>query len=202
MAFWAFEGIDGAGKSTLMGLVKTELTRRNQKVIHTREPGGTPLGEELRTLLLRSDGDPPTPRAELLLYEAIRAQHVEKIILPAIQRGDWILCDRFTASTLAFQAGGREMARGPIDWLNDFATRGLEPDLAILLDLDIKKGQERMEGRQKDRFELEKDDFHDRVRNGYLNLAKESPEKWVILDASQSPEVLFESLLPLIERAL
>ncbi|MCB0392699.1 MAG: dTMP kinase, partial [Bdellovibrionales bacterium] len=171
MAFLVFEGIDGAGKSTLMNSLKEELIKKNQEVVVTREPGGTALGEELRQILLKKEGDTPVPRTELLLYEAIRAQHVERVLKPAIEQEKWILCDRFTASTLAFQAGGRQLDRGPIDWLNSYATDGIAPNLFILLDLEPNVGQKRMLGREKDRFELENSDFHHRVRNFYLKLA-------------------------------
>ena len=202
MAFLVFEGIDGAGKSTLIESLKKELVEKNQQVVLTREPGGTPLGEELRKLLLQLDGDSPVPRAELLLYEAIRAQHVEKVIKPALKAKKWVLCDRYTPSTLAFQAGGRNLDRGPIDWLNEYATDKLEPHLVVLLDLAPEDGQERMKNREKDRFEVEALDFHHKVRNHYLEQAKENPQNWLVLDATKSPEVLFHELLEHLEAKL
>ena len=191
MAFWVFEGIDGAGKSTLIQLVKDQLLKENLEVVLTREPGGTALGEELRAILLRTHSEAPLPKTELLLYEAIRSQHVEKVIRPALEKKSWVLCDRYTASTLAFQVGGRKMDRVAVDWLNEFATSSLKPDTTILLDLDTKLGQKRMENRALDRFEQEALDFHQRVRDYYLKLAKENPQNWRVLDAQNTPEDLF-----------
>lgn len=200
MAFLVFEGIDGAGKSTLISSLKQRLIEKKQVVVVTREPGGTPLGEELRQLLLKTEGDTPVPRAELLLYEAIRAQHVECVIKPALQKKQWILCDRYTSSTLAFQAGGRELDEEPILWLNSFATDGVEPNLFILLDLPPSEGQRRMETRKKDRFEIEGEAFHEKVRNYYLKLASEKPDQWLVLNALQEPENLFVQLLQHLEK--
>ncbi|MCB9026688.1 MAG: dTMP kinase [Bdellovibrionaceae bacterium] len=200
MAFLVFEGIDGAGKSTLISSLQQRLLEQKQEVVITREPGGTPLGEALRQLLLKTDGDIPVPRAELLLYEAIRAQHVERVIKPALQKKQWILCDRYTSSTLAFQAGGRELDSQPIQWLNFFATDGVEPNLFILLDLPPTEGQNRMQAREKDRFEIEELSFHERVRNYYLKLASEKPNQWLVLNALQSPQSLFEQLLHHLEK--
>ncbi len=183
MKFLAFEGLDGSGKSTLIQELKSQLTTKGQSVVVTREPGGTPLGDEIRHLLLRTSGDAPVPRAELLLYEAARAQHVERVIRPAIANKSWVLCDRFTASSIAFQAGGRTLARHDIDWLNDFATAHLKPDLWVLLDLSTVEAQERIANRELDRFEREARDFHERVRAGYLALARENADDWLVLNA-------------------
>src|SRR6185312_272345 len=125
----------GAGKSTLISGLTKEIKALGESVLVSREPGGSELGEEIRKLLLRISHDEPVPRAELLLYEAARAQHVEKIIRPALQRGEWVLCDRYSASSIAFQSGGRGLSRDKIDWLNDFATSQLKPALWVLLDL-------------------------------------------------------------------
>ncbi len=183
MKFLAFEGLDGSGKSTLIQELKSQLTTKGQSVVVTREPGGTPLGDEIRHLLLRTSGDAPVPRAELLLYEAARAQHVERVIRPAIANKSWVLCDRFTASSIAFQAGGRTLARHDIDWLNDFATAHVKPDLWVLLDLSTVEAQERIANRELDRFEREARDFHERVRAGYLALARENADDWLVLNA-------------------
>ncbi len=183
MKFLAFEGLDGSGKSTLIQELKSQLTTKGQTVVVTREPGGTPLGDEIRHLLLRTSGDAPVPRAELLLYEAARAQHVERVIRPAIANKSWVLCDRFTASSIAFQAGGRTLARHDIDWLNDFATAHVKPDLWVLLDLSTVEAQERIANRELDRFEREARDFHERVRAGYLALARENADDWLVLNA-------------------
>jgi dTMP kinase len=196
--FIAFEGLDGSGKSTLIGQLKLELTTKgqytDQAVVVTREPGGTVLGDDIRHLLLRTESEAPVARAELLLYIAGRAQHVEKVIRPALLEKKWVLCDRYSASSVAFQAGGRELKRGDIDWLNNFATAGVIPDLWVLLDLTSEEAAKRMTNRDLDRFERESKPFHDRVRNAYLELAR-AGKNWLVLDAALSPEVLREKLL-------
>lgn len=195
MAFIAFEGLDGAGKSTLIQAFAQFLRDHDKECLLTREPGGSPLGEEVRQMLLRVQGDAPVPRAELLLYEAARAQHVDKVIRPALQAGQWILCDRFSASTVAFQNGGRGLPLAPIEWLNAFATDGCGPDLWVLLDLDVATAMRRMAGRELDRFEREKQDFHERVRQSYLNQAHQEPQRWLVLSAAESPQNLLDQLI-------
>ena len=194
MKLIVFEGLDGAGKSTLIEALKTHLEKNRQSVVVTREPGGTVLGEELRHVLLNPKSEAPTPRAELLLYEAIRAQHVERVILPALKSKKWVLCDRFVASSIAFQAGGRSITKEKVEELNEFATEGLKPDLTVLLDLSTQEAQSRMAARDLDRFESEKKDFHERVRASYLEQARENREPWLVLDAKQSREELFVKL--------
>ena len=200
MAFIVFEGLDGSGKTTLMRKLSHALDLRSVKHIITREPGGTPLGDELREIILRKNGDTPCPRAELLLYEAVRAQHVDKKIKPALANNEWVLCDRYTASSVAFQSGGRSLKIPDVEWLNTFATDDLKPHLFVLLDLTVDESEKRRENRQKetnteaDRLESEKRDFHERTRQGYLDQAKKDSERWLVLDASQSPEELFEKL--------
>ncbi len=201
MAFLVFEGIDGAGKSTLLKLLQSDLQDLGCEVIATREPGGTELGEELRQILIRKQGEVPCPRTELLLYMAGRAQHVDKKIRPALQAKKWVLSDRYAASSVAFQAGGREILESEVDALNAFATQALSPDLTVLIDLDIQTAQKRMKDREKDRFEEEKSEFHQRVRQKYLQLA-ENPS-WLVLDANHSPQELYQILVSeLKERAL
>jgi dTMP kinase len=195
MAFIAFEGLDGAGKSTLIQAFARHLQSQDKPYILTREPGGSPLGDEIRELLLRTKGDAPVPRAELLLYQAGRAQHVDKVIRPALDEKKWVLSDRFYASTVAFQNGGRNIPLGPIEWLNDFATDKCSPDLWVLLDLDVPTALSRMQGRELDRFEREAQDFHERVRQSYLSQAKKSAKSWLVLSASDKPEILLEKLL-------
>ena len=170
MAFIVFEGLDGAGKSSLIEGLKQRLLDMQQDFVFTREPGGTPLAEELREIILRNEGEAPCPRAELLLYEAARAQHVNKFIKPSLDENKWVICDRFTASTFAFQKGGRSLNETDIHWLNSFATDGLKADISILLDLPVEVSKQRTNQRveatgvEKDRFELEADDFHQKVR--------------------------------------
>jgi len=205
MKFIVFEGIDGSGKSTLIQHLTQKLDSLEQKITVTREPGGTPLSEEIREMIIRVNGETPSPRTELLLYQAARAQHVDKVIKPSLEKGEWVICDRFTASSLAFQAGGRLLNEANIEWLNDFATNGLAPDLTILLDLSIDQAKKRRSQRynnsdeEEDRFEREKDEFHERVRLHYLKQAENFPQSWVVLDASHSPDELFASLFKIIE---
>jgi len=197
--FIVFEGLDGSGKSTLIQGLSQVLEQQNISFHKTREPGGTLLGEEVRKLLLQVEGDSPVPRAELLLYEAIRAQHVEKLIKPKLAEKSWVLCDRYTASTFAFQAGGRGLTEEDINWLNAFATDQLEPDLWVLVDLPPQECQKRMakrgeQGQEKDRFEQEELSFHEKVRNNYK---KQSTGKsnWLVLDGLKKPDELITELV-------
>ena len=205
MAFLVFEGLDGAGKSTLIDGIKSHLQSLDQAVHLTREPGGTPLGEEIRLQLLRVTGDTPVPRAEMLLYEAARAQHVDRVIRPGLKEGKWILCDRFAPSTVAFQVGGRGLDRKAIDYLNDYATDGLKPDLVVLVDLPVEESLKRMsrreeeKGQEKDRFEREARQFHEGVRASYLRQAEEDPQRWLVLDGMQTPPQLLQTLLSKLE---
>lgn len=176
------------------------LKSQAKSFILTREPGGSPLGDEIRHLLLRTDGDAPVARTELLLYEAARAQHVEKTIKPALANKQWVVCDRYSASSMAFQCGGRKISEAQVQWLNDYATDNLEPDLYILIDLPVEVSRQRQQqrelqlGQEADRLESEKDQFHENVRNYYLKMAKTAPQKWLVLDGQNSPESLFEQL--------
>ncbi len=198
--FLVFEGLDGSGKSTLIQLVSAELRERGLAFALTREPGGTPLAEEIRKLLLRTGHESPVATTELLLYAASRAQHVAKVIKPAIESGTWILCDRFLASSVAFQSFARGLPRPEIDWLNTFAIQGAKPDLTILLDLTVEESFRRQDGRsEKDRMESESKNFHEAVRQGYLAQAKEDPSSWLVLDARETPEVLKTKLVETLE---
>lgn len=201
MAFLAFEGMDGAGKSSLITLLEKELQNRGLRFVKTREPGGTPLAEEIRQMLLKKTGDTPMPRTELLLYEAGRAQHVDQVIKPALKAGHWVLCDRFAASSLAFQCGGRGLPREMVDTFNVFATDGVMPDLNILLDVPVETGLDRMNLRKElDRFESEKKDFHERVRQYYLSEAVRDPAVWHVIDSSKgTPQDSFQVLLQLLK---
>ncbi len=182
-----------------MKSLQEHIEKSGNKVVMTREPGGTELGEKVRELLLSTETEAPTALAELLLYEAIRAQHVELKIQPALNNQEWVLCDRFTASSIAFQAGGRGVDVALIDSLNKIATQNLKPDLWVLLDLSTEEAQRRMEGRELDRFEKEDAEFHERVRQSYLQIAK-APQttdkgEWIILNAEHSPEELHKILV-------
>lgn len=201
MFFLVFEGLDGSGKSSLMNQLQTHLENRSLKFIKTREPGGTALGDQIRQLILSKSDNAPTARTELLLYEASRAQHVDLVIKPALEKKQWVLCDRFSASSIAFQAGGRQISKEQVVWLNNFATDNLEPDLYILLDLSVEESQMRRQkraaelGETEDRIESEAAVFHQRVRDGFLQQAQAQPQNWLVLDAAKKPEELFEILL-------
>lgn len=202
MIFLAFEGLDGSGKSSLMKQLEDHLVSHKIEFIKTREPGGTTVGDQLRNLILdKSIDHPPSPRTELLLYQASRSQHVDLVIRPALSEKKWVLCDRFTASSVAFQASGRNISKADVDWLNHFSTSGIKPDLQILLDLTVEESKKRRLGRgqqsgeSEDRIESEADDFHQRVRQGFLNQTVQNPKEWLVLDASKSPAILFQELL-------
>lgn len=201
MPFIVFEGLDGSGKSSLMAALETELNSKNLPIYRTREPGGTPLGDEIRKLILSTEGPAPTARTELLLYEASRAQHVDQVIRPYLKQNYWVLCDRFAASSIAFQAGGREITQTWVEQLNEFATDGLHPDLTVLLDLSVEESRNRrnyrqsQKGEKEDRIESETDSFHERVRQSFLEQASRSPQKWLVLNAADSPDELLKKLL-------
>lgn len=204
--FLVFEGLDGSGKSSLMQALEKELANRGLAFHHTREPGGTRLGEDLRPLILRKTAPAPVPRAELLMYEADRAQHVEEVIRPKLAAGSWVLSDRYAPSSVAFQAGGRAIAEADVVWLNRFATGGLEPDLTVLLDLSVEQARRRREGREAavglgaDRMESEADAFHDAVRRSYLAQAAADSSRWLVLSAEDTPAALLEKLTAELRR--
>ncbi len=201
MKFIVFEGLDGSGKSSLMNALESHLRARDISLIRTREPGGTELGDEIRELILRTKGQAPTARTELLLYEASRSQHVELVIKPAIKEKKWVLCDRYTASSVAFQAGGREIQTQWVEKLNDFATDFVKPDLTVLLDLTVDESRRRRNqrslsgGDNEDRMESEADTFHTKVRNSFLHQAQQDQSNWLVLNAAETPEKLLSQLL-------
>lgn len=201
MPFIAFEGLDGSGKSTLMKELCLELDARNIKYHLTREPGGTPLGDELRKLIVTTANTAPLPRAELLLYEASRAQLVEEIIKPNLKKGVWVVSDRFAASSIAFQSGGRKIETEDVNWLNKFATEDLHPDLYVLLDLPVDIARKRQLVREQtfgsapDRIESEKNEFHERVRQSFLRQATLDSKRWVIIDAEMSTQQMSQLLI-------
>jgi dTMP kinase len=182
----AFEGVEGAGKSTQIELLRRTLEERGLGVVATREPGGTPLGERVRALLL----DPSTsvhPRAEALLFAAARAELVEQVIRPALERGEVVLCDRYLDSSLAYQGAARGLGREEIAAINRFATAGLLADVVVLLRLDPAEGLARGHGRR-DRIECQDLEFHRRVAEAFLELAAAEPERFAVIDASQPAE--------------
>ena len=198
----AFEGVEGSGKSTQLELLRQALVGRGREVVVTREPGGTPAGERMRAVLL-DPGVELHPRAEALLFAAARAELVERVIRPALERGAVVLCDRYLDSSLAYQGGARGLGRGPVEEVNRFATGGLLPDLVVLLDLDPAAGLGRRAGAL-DRIEAQDLGFHRRVRQAFCDLAAADPGRFAVVDAAApAPEVAARvqaAVLALLER--
>lgn len=183
--FITLEGLDGAGKSTHLTWLVDTLRKRGHTVVQTREPGGTPLGEKLRALLL---ADPMHLETEALLMFAARREHIARVIQPALERGDWVVCDRFTDASFAYQGGGRGLARAKLELLEDWVQGGLQPDLTLMFDVSTEVARSRVTGmgRELDRFEREQVEFFERVRSEYLARAEESKGRIRIIDASRS----------------
>lgn len=187
--FIAFEGGDGAGKSTQARLLGQVLGERGLEVVHTREPGGTTLGRTLRELVLHGEDGSVSPRAEALIFAADRSHHVATVVRPALERGAVVLTDRFLDSSVAYQGAARDLGHEEIRELSLWAVEGLLPDLTVLLDVSAEQGRARR-GDVHDRLEREADDFHDRVRQGFLDLAAREPERYLVLDATAPVEEL------------
>lgn len=189
--FITFEGIEGVGKSTNIGYFVAAVKGAGHDVLVTREPGGTPMAERIRELVA-SHGDEAMPDvAELLLVFAARALHVNNLIRPALEAGTWVICDRFTDSSRAYQGGGRGLPAGDIDLLADWVHGDVTPDLTILLDAPVEIGMQRAGKRSDpDRFESEEAEFFERVREAYLRLAQGDPERFVVVDATQPLETV------------
>jgi len=189
--FLSFEGGEGAGKTTLIQKVADTLTKNNHQVLITREPGGTPLGEKIRTLLLDTEG-PMTPQSELCLFLASRSEHLQQVILPALQKGTVVLCDRFNDSSIAYQGSGRDLGIPLVKNLCNTICNNINPDLTFYLDLSPKEAFKRLQSAH-DRIESEEQSFHQKVRQGYLKLAKQEPDRIKILDATLTKEEVFEN---------
>lgn len=191
--FITFEGIDGAGKTTQIQALQRFLTDRGIEVVRTREPGGTPLGEKIRALLLNDDMN---LMAETLLFFAARSQHITDVIVPALQRGAWVLSDRFTDATYAYQVGGKGFEAQKVLALEAMVQEGFGPDKTVVFDLDPAIAAKRLATtREPDRFEKENRDFFTRVRNAYLDRAQADPKRFLTLDASLAPEAITQELL-------
>jgi len=189
--FITFEGIEGCGKTTQLQLLARLLGGRGHRVTMTREPGGCPIADQVRNILLDADNRAIVPLAELFLYAAARAQHVSEVVAPALEAGRIVLCDRFTDATIAYQGYGRGLDLSVINQLNSLATAGIRPHLTLLLDCPAETGLGRAmaringtTGAREERFELESLHFHQRVRDGYLELARQEPRRFVIIDAA------------------
>lgn len=189
----AFEGGDGAGKSTQSRLLGQWLQEQGYAVLHTREPGGTTLGRTLRELVLHGEDGSVAPRAEALIFAADRAQHVATVVRPALERGELVLTDRYLDSSVAYQGAARELGHEEVRDLSLWAVEDLVPDLTVLLDVSPEQGRERR-GAVHDRLEREADDFHDRVRQGFRTLAAAAPERYLVLDAGEDVDGLADAV--------
>jgi dTMP kinase len=199
--FITLEGPEGAGKTTQLKLLGKWLEEQNIAHVITRDPGGTALGKPIRRILLNSES-PVHPVTELLLYEADRAQNVSEIIVPNLEQGKVVFCDRYIDSTIAYQGYGRGIERKLIDLLNDIATQGLRPKITILFDIESSAGLARLHPSGHDRLEREALEFHQKVRNGYLELAKADPDRWRIIDAAGPMHAVQDELRRIVSEAL
>ena len=199
--FITLEGPEGAGKSTQAAMLISKLEARGLEVLYSREPGGTPMGEAVRGILqYNTAGEAPCPESEVLLFEASRAQLVRHVLLPALDRGTWVVCDRYADSTTAYQGFGRGFPVETIEQLNTFAIGAAIPDMTLLLDVNVTLGLQRCEDRKRggaakyDRIESEALDFHERVRQGYLTLARRNPSRYRVIDAMRPPDLVASDL--------
>lgn len=202
--FIAFEGPEGAGKSTQIDRLASAVTTAGRDVVTTREPGGTPVGDAIRGVLLGAGDYAMLPQTEAFLLSAARAQHVHDVIRPALDRGAIVLCDRFADSSLAYQGGGLGMAESDLRCLARIATDGLEPDMRVLLDLPVEEGLLR---RHRDAATLNRIDradlaFHQRVGEAYRSLASQAPDQWAVIDATQSPDAVFAAICQAVQSTL
>ena len=199
--FITLEGIEGVGKTTNLNYVRAKLEQRGIEVVVTREPGGTPLGEQIRELLLTPRDESIADMAELLLVFAARAQHLDSVIAPALARGAWVLCDRFTDATFAYQGGGRQLDAEPVALLETLVQGQCRPNLTLLLDLPVETGLARARARGKpDRIEGEQQAFFERVRAAYLERARQNPERITVIDAAPPLEQVQKSIDLALER--
>lgn len=201
--FVTFEGIEGCGKTTQIQLLKDSLEKRGYRVITTREPGGTPIGDKIRSILLDSCNNEIDVKTELLLYQAARAQHVKDIIRPSLNQGYMVICDRFTDATLVYQGYTQKLDKDFVALLSQFVTDTLIPDLTILIDcpveIGLKRAQDRiaqnLDGPAEDRFEEKNFEFHQSVRLGYLDTADNNSTRFLIVDGREDPATLHGSIL-------
>lgn len=199
--FITFEGIEGCGKTTQLRLLAENLRSRGDEVTVTREPGGCPISDRVREILLDAGNGAMTAMTELLLYAAARAQHVAEVVAPALDAGQIVLCDRFTDATVAYQGYGRGLDQGVIAELNRLATGTIRPELTLLFDCPVEIGLERAmarinssQGAREERFELESLQFHRRVREGYLALAEREPGRFIVINGAESIEATAEAV--------
>jgi dTMP kinase len=200
--FITFEGSEGSGKTSQIPPLAEALRQQGYAVLTTREPGGTPIVEQIRSVILDLKNTEMHPRTEILLFQAARAQHVEQVIRPHLQQGGIVLCDRYADSTLAYQGYGRQTNLAELREIVDYATGGLVPDLTLLFDMDVVEGlRRRSKGGDVNRLDALDISFYQRVRQGYLALAAAEPQRWALIDASRSiPEVQQQVCQVVVER--
>ena len=208
--FVTFEGIEGCGKTTQIQLLKDSLEKQEYSVTTTREPGGTPIGDKIRTILLDSCNNEIDVKTELLLYQAARAQHVKDIIHPALKEGHIVICDRFTDATLVYQGYAQKLSKDFIELLSQFVTDNLIPDLTILIDcpveIGLKRAQDRiaqnLDGPAEDRFEEKNFEFHQAVRLGYLDTADNNSARFCIVDGREDPTTVHGAIFSAVLKKL
>jgi len=201
--FITIEGGEGAGKSTNIGFIQEFLAGKGIELISTREPGGTAYAEKIRNLLLDHQNEQLDSMAELLLIFAARAQHLSQLILPALKQGKWVLCDRFTDATYAYQGAGRALGMSLVAELENLVQGRLRPDLTLILDIPVELGMERVAGRGEfDRFESEQREFFESVRQAYLDLAQATPERYAVIDTRNSLEQVQSDIALVLEHLI
>jgi dTMP kinase len=201
--FITLEGTEGCGKTSQVARLAEFLRQQSWDVLTTREPGGTPIGEQIREVLHSLENTEMHARTEILLFQAARAQHVEQVIRPHLAHGGVVICDRYADSTLAYQGYGRQQPLEPLRALVEYATGGLKPDLTLLLDLDVEVGlRRRAKGGEWNRLDALEVAFYQRVRRGYYELVQAEAERWVVIDASQSPAQVQQAMRAAVMRRL
>jgi len=199
--FISFEGGEGGGKSVQIVRLREKLEKIGKKIVMTREPGGTMISEQIREVVLGKKNMGMAYTTEVLLFQAARAQVYRELIIPALEVGKWVLADRTSDSSIVYQGMVREFGVSEIKHLNDLSTKNTYPDLTILLDVPVEVGLARRNGTEKmDRLDLESRNFHEKVRQGYLTLAKENPKRWVVVDASRTIETIAEDVWSIVRK--
>ncbi|EIT67077.1 dTMP kinase [Lactococcus garvieae] len=199
----SLEGPDGAGKTTVLQRILPELEKTSYKILSTREPGGVRVAEEIRNIILSTENTEIDSKTELMLFAAARRLHMQTKMLPALAAGEMVIVDRFIDSSVAYQGYGRELGVEPVNWLNEFATDGLKPDLTLYFDIDTDVALERIMKNRADevnRLDLERAEMHRKVRQGYLEIVNQEPERFVTIDASQELDKVVADTLTVIKK--
>ena len=198
--FITIEGGEGAGKSTNIEFIKQHLKNKSVDLLCTREPGGTLYAEKIRDLLLSHESEPLAPNAELLLIFAARAQHLSELIMPALEQGQWVLCDRFTDATYAYQGAGRNLGYEAVSTLENLVQGQMRPDLTLILDIPVELGMSRVKQRgEPDRFETEQLGFFATIRQAYLDMAQQNPQRYRVVDTRQTLEQVQASIADILD---